>query len=1518
MEVATESTVVVLVCSATHAPAAARIPPSAVLRRPPPPAPPPTSPPALPPCSVVGVGRHEVVAMVVAARPKCGCGHAIIHRAAAARQRQRQARRLCTVTPLPPMVPPVTPPPVTSTAKDSPWNEAKRTYVSGAGFPPFLKRPYTAPLPSDLQSTWDQTAQLLSQLKLLLHAPVSLPVKREHSLTPTDPHCVQPVSLPVKREHSLTPTDPLLPKKSTMPGSHPNQIPGDLFTPEANKTSAEPLESPETPSRPSRLSWTGSQNMEGDLAMRSSPWPPTPPPPPPASTFTSAAPPAQPRIARFSLPGVQTLADEESDDEDELEASPAQPTTAMHFEEQIGGGKWKEPPIERTPTKLRTKVTLTERAGQELRESAKSRAAAGEAALAAAAAAPADNTVADLAANALADPLATSRRSSRVLCRSLPQPSTSFCRESAELPRLLSESSPGVENPMTLASTVSSRWEGLPRNHFHLRPLAIGSLPAPPARAVTHLQLPHIRLPRLQRLQRLVARRLQRLQHLHLVLPAPSKLFPHPQLLRCALPFPPLLTNMTRPQSTILLRLSPPISPAAPVADSSSADVIPPAVDVGGRPTVQQRREMDECISAMRSLASACASSIGFTEERVLRAFVKNANVTSVSPRRGNAWNLYQAYSHSDEHEKAEYARALRVNEDLEDGEEPSRQQWQLTYDDFYLEFGEENADEILVTFGQLRHLGAQTHAQRARLFSKLFRNQEKLLLRTFENHGFEGCTILAGPILNEDAQVAKVSFTPGMKALPATLRMTEGDFLGACKLTAYSNQMGVINDLAGRSLPESASTACSINPSAAPVASAPVKTTMQVDDRADFPFGADPAAAAGPSTSVVTKKKLKPPANYDGLTSGEKAALQKRLAKERVGKLDSRKDQLRVRLAQASIADVGFNAFLKQNGGGFLWTSLGRELLKRRVRIVGYPVDARLPAQTKARKGSSAWRILDLNAFNRALQARSSAGHGLRLEKIPDSVPMGKGKEAGSTIVIATHDYNVPVPPGPISAVMWMASFDLEKQQVPIRPAAFTDADALRLETAAMAQGGNEDDEDFEDGDVEDDGEEDDGDRDDGDGDDEDEDGDGNEDEAPLPKTSKRVKKPYPRPANLAPPRRKNGVRPAPVVPQVVPIEPRVTRAKASAQVGGGAPTAHAPRPAPKKARVSFASDVDDDLPAQQPAPKKARMSKEPKATVPLALDEEDNVPIASLSRPRPAPTKPSRRVVSSPESAPHTPPPATSYRPVVEVPWHPQISPLHRNTSHARPGETQVSSMVGVLINGAELSTTPTASVDPPAGDNPFQSGPTDRNPAQPIASPRSAGVPPPPPPRLMLALPDRHAPPPLSPPFPALLYAPPWRVALALLVSVAPPPLPSPLLPPRTRLLGVRSLLVRARAPLPLLVPCARPAAPSATFAPAAPATTFAPAAPVTTFAPAAPATSATAAPAAPSATAAPAAPATTFAPAAPVTTFAPAAPATSATAAPAAAPAPGGTDTALLERMMALMTPNQLQQLLRSAS
>ncbi|KAJ7323506.1 hypothetical protein DFH08DRAFT_817535 [Mycena albidolilacea] len=1422
----------------------------------------------------------------------------------------------------------LTPPPVTSTAKDSPWNEAKRTYP---------KRPCTAPLPSDLQSTWDQTAQLLSQLKLLtqLHAPVSLPVEREHSLNPTDP---------------------LLPKKSTMPGSHPNQIPGDLFTPEANKTSAEPLESPETPSHPSRLSWMGSQNMEGDLAMvdfdfdgiaelsmaaDSTSAAPT-------STFTSAAPPAQPRIARFSLPGVQTLADEESDDEDELEASPAQPTTAMHFEGQIGGGKWKEPPIERTPTKLCTKVTLTERVGQELRESAKSRAAAGEAALAAAAAAPADNTVADLVANALADPL-PHPDDHRGLMSLPPTALNEFLSRVGRAPTFVERVVPGSGEPydarfnrfLEVGGFAEEPLPPPPPGH-RIAARAAGSsrhaspAPAPPASPPPAPPAPRGPPPPAPPAPRAPLRPAPRPRPASLApcAPGPVEAFSAPAAppLRSAVP----PTADEHDSAPVNDPPSAPAadSPAASVADSSSADIIPPAVDVGGRPMVQQRREMDECISAMRSLASACTSSIGFTEERVLRAFVKNANVTSVSPRRGNAWNLYQAYSHSDEHEKAEYARALRVKEDLEDGEESSTQQWQLTYDDFYLELGEENAHEILVTFGQLRHLGAQTHAQRARLFSKLFRNQEKVLLRTFENHGFEGCTILAGPILNEDAQVAKVSFTPGMKVLPATLRMTEGDFLGACKLTAYSNQMGVINDLAGRSLPESASTACSIYPSAAPVASAPVKTTMQVDDRADFPFGADSAAAAGPSTSVVTKQKFKPPANYDGLTSGEKAALQKRLAKERVGKLDSRKDQLRVRLAQASIADVGFNAFLKQNGGGFLWTSLGWELLKRRVRIIGYPVGAHLPAQTKARKGSSAWRILDLNAFNRALQARSSAGHGLRLEKIPDSVPMGKGKEAGSTIVIATHDYNVPVPPGPISAVvarmrssmgvampvmdgldkMWMASFDLEKQQVPIRPAAFTDADALRLETAAMAQGGNEDDEDFEDGDVEDDGEEDDGDRDDGDGDDEDEDGDGNEDEAPLPKTSKRVvgkrkardsdyeseEETIPPPRKSRTTTKKNGVRPAPVVPQVVPIEPRVTRAKASAQVGGGAPTAHAPRPAPKKARVSkepkatvsFASDVDDDLPAQQPAPKKARMLKEPKAMIPLALDKEDNVPIASLSRPRPAPTKPSRRVVSSPESAPHTPPPATSYRPVVEVPWHPQISPLHRNTSHARPSEAQVSSMVSVLINGAELSTTPTASVDPPAGDNPFQSGPTDRKSAK-----------------------RRRA--------PATSAAPNVGSSGSSRASVDPPAGDNPFQSGPTD----RKSAKRRRAPATSAAPDVGSSGSSARLrGPATPA--VAPAA--TTHAPAGSAipprprsrttaaSGAMRAPAAPSATFAPAAPATTFAPAAPVTTFTPATPATSATAAPAAAPAPGGTDTALLERMMALMTPNQLQQLLRSAS
>ncbi|KAJ7881599.1 hypothetical protein B0H14DRAFT_2565823 [Mycena olivaceomarginata] len=1173
---------------------------------------------------------------------------------------------------------------------------------------------------------------------------------------------------PSKESILSPPTDPLLPKKSTMPGSHPNQIPGDLFTPEANKTSAEPLESPETPSHPSRLSWTGSQNMEGDLAMRSSPWPPTPPPPPPPLPSLSAAPPAQPRIARFSLPGVQTLADEESDDEDELEASPAQPTTAMHFEEQIGGGKWKEPPIERTPTKLRTKVTLTERAGQELRESAKSRAAAGEAALAAAAAAPADNTVADLAANALADPLPHPDDHRGLIAptfveRVVPgsgEPYDARFNRFLEVGGFAEEPLP----PPPPGHRIAARAAGSSRHASPAPAHPASPPPAPPApRGPPPPAPPAPRAP------------------LH---PAPR---PRPASLAPRAPGP--VEAFSAPAAPPLRSAVPPTadehdsapvddppsalaadSPAAPVADSSSADVIPPAVDVGGRPTVQQRREMDECITQSASPRSW-----------VLRAFVKNVNVTSVSPRRGNAWNLYQAYSHSDEHEKAEYARALRVNEDLEDGEEPSRQQWQLTYDDFYLEFGEENADEILVTFGQLRHLGAQTHAQRARLFSKLFRNQEKLLLRTFENHGFEGCTILAGPILNEDAQVAKVSFTPGMKALPATLRMTEGDFLGACKLTAYSNQMGVINDLAA--LP--------------PLPAPPSRRQCRLTTVPTSPLAPTPAAAAGPSTSVVTKKKLKPPANYDGLTSGEKAALQKRLAKERVGKLDSRKDQLRVRLAQASIADVGFNAFLKQNGGGFLWTSLGRELLKRRVRIVGYPVDARLPAQTKARKGSSAWRILDLNAFNRALQARSSAGHGLRLEKIPDSVPMGKGKEAGSTIVIATHDYNVPVPPGPISAVvarmrssmgvampvmdgldkMWMASFDLEKQQVPIRPAAFTDADALRLETAAMAQGGNEDDEDFEDGDVEDDGEEDDGDRDDGDGDDEDEDGDGNEDEAPTAEDVQEGGREEKGEGLRLRVGRRNHT-PAPQISyhhEEKRRAPRPRRASSrphraachpcQGQRAGGRRRTHSPCAAPRSKEgegllrvgrgrrppcAATRSKEGEDVEGAEGdgPPRVGRGGQRPyRFSFPPAPSPHEAQPPGRL-QPRIRAAHPAARNVvqaggrgsmASPDlAAPPQHQPRSSWRDAGLVDGrcanqrrrafhHPHClrrppPPATIPSSPAQP----IASPRSAGVPPPSFPPPPTASVDPPAGDNPFQSGPTDRKSAKRRRAPATSAAP------------------------------------------------------------------------------------------------------------------------------------------------------------------------------------------------
>lgn len=93
----------------------------------------------------------------------------------------------------------------------------------------------------------------------------------------------------------------------------------------------------------------------------------------------------------------------------------------------------------------------------------------------------------------------------------------------------------------------------------------------------------------------------------------------------------------------------------------------------------------------------------------------------------------------------------------------------------------------------------------------------------------------------------------------------------------------------------------------------------------------------------------------------------------------------MRQRFCAMSEKCIGFDLFRDKGkgSGNFLWVPLGLTLAANNLRVVGYPINARLPGETSRDKGSGAWRAQDLTWFNVALQEHESGSHwGLRMEK--------------------------------------------------------------------------------------------------------------------------------------------------------------------------------------------------------------------------------------------------------------------------------------------------------------------------------------------------------------------------------------------------------------------------------------------------------------------------------------------------------------------------------------------------------
>ncbi|KAJ7719032.1 hypothetical protein DFH07DRAFT_784755, partial [Mycena maculata] len=357
---------------------------------------------------------------------------------------------------------------------------------------------------------------------------------------------------------------------------------------------------------------------------------------------------------------------------------------------------------------------------------------------------------------------------------------------------------------------------------------------------------------------------------------------------------------------------------------------------------------------------------------------------------------------------------------------------------------------------------------------------------------------------------------------------------------------------------------------------------------------------------------------------------------------------------------------------GSFVWVILGSWLKTHNIHMLGFPTDARLPGLSRVSKGASAWRVIDVRAFNRAFRARVKDEQGLRFEKFTYS--------SKDELSILTHDYSTPTAAGPLSAMraaftssngkalpcvdgankMWMACFYLSKSAKALDRTAITTAIARQLDAASKPSRtdfeGDTDNEQDQEHDAED---EDNG-------------------KARLPKESAKAKGKRAR-ANdpeyttdtdpesedeTSPPPRKKAAAQQPT--------PRLTRAKAAEQIqqeGGGKEKGkkkEKPRTVRFAPRVSVAGkDTDNDNDA----------------------DNDDDLPLVArpTARPTTRRTKPLRVQDSDAESElSHAPLPRL--KPVVEIPYHMDISPRHRQSrphDQVSRNEVQMDPLISCLVN-------------------------------------------------------------------------------------------------------------------------------------------------------------------------------------------------------------------------------------------
>ncbi|KAJ7455201.1 hypothetical protein B0H11DRAFT_1926093 [Mycena galericulata] len=264
----------------------------------------------------------------------------------------------------------------------------------------------------------------------------------------------------------------------------------------------------------------------------------------------------------------------------------------------------------------------------------------------------------------------------------------------------------------------------------------------------------------------------------------------------------------------------------------------------------------------------------------------------------------------------------------------------------------------------------------RQRLFAATMRKLQHTFKTLETLHDVHGLFLLVGTRVHEDAEFAEFATTGVLDQLLPRLKLKPNELLGLAKVLAYNVKVSSL------------------------------EATVADDDTA--PSASAPPKASRPRKTKVIRK------NMTHLTQEQKDELAKAAKVARAVEALRRVKNIRDDLSHISEADVNVDLWRDlPPRNGFAWKVVPQLLAQNNLRVVGFPHYVRPPPHFPGTKGIGGLHLKEMDALEDAIAAQegSSVYGGLRIERY-------KYKRGG--IVIFMHDYDNAPPPGdPTSAAV-------------------------------------------------------------------------------------------------------------------------------------------------------------------------------------------------------------------------------------------------------------------------------------------------------------------------------------------------------------------------------------------------------------------------------------------------------------------------------------------------------------------